>query len=693
MKKTRISLFAIFLVFGIPGVLAQFEPAPVNRSNVIETIDGKPFYVHTIEPGQTLFSIARAYQVTPRAIAEANPAFPDLLEVVRTGQKIRIPVADKSPAGSSPGTQSTAATPPSSSQGPRIMSAAMEVTELVGHRVARRETIYGIARQYGVSQEEILQYNPEARAGLRFRQVLKIPQTVTRNVEFFLYTVAPGETKFGLSQRFEIPQEELELLNPEIKELGLLAGQSIRIPASVLKTASVLPPPDQGLIFVPDDTIPGRPGAADPYCLDPDLKSHYEVALLIPLFLDQFEGYSPTMSPDHISFTFIQYYQGMLIALDSIQKLGHDITLHVHDITTDLEKVRSLTRQPGFEKMDLIIGPFYPETLQEVAYFALRHDIPVVSPLLDNSSQLKGLPNLFQVTPSMETQLNALAGYLARAYYNENIILVHNDQPQARSLISSFRDALRIEFNDMRRIDDSLTLARVDGYYFNGAMVGRRRTNVLVANDSLFIQQRTRRRNSQIPGHGLKEIVYGSLGVEGLVNAFDKERKNVVITLIGGEAFLSNYLRELNQYSGEYDIALFGTPQWGDYQTIDPQYLENLNVHIFSPDFVEYRDQHIRDFVYRFRLQFNAEPRVDAFRGVQTGYFFLDALVRFGKQFPRCMDQLNVDDFRNPYLFERLQTGNDGWENLKFILYRHKNFRRENVMRPYPAGTEETQNN
>jgi len=691
VKHTGFFLFAIFLLFSSVEVLAQFEPAPVTRSEVIETIDGKNYYIHTITQGQTLFSIARAYEVRPQEIADANPEIPDLLQVVRTGQAIRIPrsaaqsaaqkppVPAAEPRSLAPESRQLAAVQP-----PQIMRATMVVTEFVEHEAARRETLYGISRKYNISQEEILHYNPEARSGLRFRQVLQIPQKISRPVEYFYYTVQPGETKFGLSSRFEISQNEIAEMNPEVEEMGLQAGQRIRIPARVARAMGIIPPQQDGYVFIPTDTVPETAPVADEYCLDPVLKSHYNVALMIPLFLDQFSGYSPSMPADHISFTFIQYYQGILIALDSIKQHGVNITLHPFDVGHDLAAVREITRQPGFDRMDLIIGPFYPETLGFVAGFGIRHGIPVVSPLLDDPTQLRGFPNLFQVSPSMETQLNSLAGYLARVYPDQNIILVHNNQPQARNLIEGFKSSLEEEFRYIQQFGDSLNLARVDGYYFNGALVGGRRTNVLVASDSLLhARNQTRRRRSDMPRQEIREIIYNTSGLSGLVQAFDREKKNVVVTLIGGEAFLSNYLRELNQLSEQFDLTVFGTPQWSDYQTVDPRYFENLNVHIFSPDFVEYRDRHVRDFVYRYREVFNTEPTIDAFRGVQAGYFFFDALGRYGREFPRCIDQLNGFGFKNPFVFERLLTKDDGWENLKFILYRHHDYRRENVMRPF----------
>jgi LysM repeat protein len=208
VKHKGYFLLALFIMLFQAEVSAQFEPAPVTRSEVIETINGKAYYIHTVKQGQTLFSIARAYEVTPQAIASENPEFPDLIEVVRTGQVIRIPRTATVQPAQRPATQATSARQaptsgqPSAAQPPQIMRATITVTEFAEHEVGRRETLYGIARKYNISQEEILHFNPEARSGLRFRQVLQIPRRITRPVDYFYYTVAPGETNFGLSCTF-----------------------------------------------------------------------------------------------------------------------------------------------------------------------------------------------------------------------------------------------------------------------------------------------------------------------------------------------------------------------------------------------------------------------------------------------------------------------------------------------------------
>ena len=643
MNRTVFFLATLWLVLYSFWASAQFEPAPVVKSEVRENINGRTYFVHTVTQGQTLYSIARAYEVTPSEIAIANPKYTDLLQVVRLGQVLRIPAAQ--PARGERSAQHVASgTGGQESRQPRqVNSYNVVTTEFFEHKVARRETLFGIARKHGVTQEDILQHNPEARNGLRFKQILRIPVRKTKTVEYFYHTVAPGETQFGLANRFGITIEELSELNPETIQLGLQAGQRIRVPARNGRLPNGQVPPESHVYHAVEPAA-----GTDPYCLNPQLKPQYNVALLIPLFLDQFSNASISINAEHQSFTFLPYYQGVLIALDSIRQKGIDITLHVFDVARDLSAARGITQRAGFENMDLIIGPFYPETITFVAGFGMRHGIPVVSPLLDDPALLKGFSNLFQVTPSLETQIANLGKYISKTFSGQNIILVHNNQPQAQGLIKGFKESM-----------------------------GER--NLLAVNQGEIPNQEEHLRNRN--ALQVKEVVFRTSGMSGLANYFDRSKENVLVTLIDGEAFLSNYLRELNQLSPQFNITVFGIPQWSDYQTIDPRYLETLKVHIFTPEFIDYSEPHIRDFVYRYREVFKTEPSDYAFLGVQTGYFFFNAIGKYGKEFSRCINKINVSDFTIPFGFERLKTKDDGWENTSFNLFRYQGFRKVNVFR------------
>ncbi len=108
----------------------------------------------------------------------------------------------------------------------------------ITHKVKKKETLYGLARVYNVKVDQILAFNPLVeKIGLKKRMQLKIPvypvieepKAATLNEGLEKYLVKPKETKWRLAYRYGITIQELESLNPQIKE-GLKIGQEIVIP-------------------------------------------------------------------------------------------------------------------------------------------------------------------------------------------------------------------------------------------------------------------------------------------------------------------------------------------------------------------------------------------------------------------------------------------------------------------------------
>ncbi len=103
------------------------------------------------------------------------------------------------------------------------------------HSVGEKETLYAISRRYGTTVESILQYNPTADAGLEIGQILKVPYTpkkVVRASESGLHTVAAKETMFSISKMYGITVDEIKQWN-NLTDNALSIGQQI-----VVKKAS-----------------------------------------------------------------------------------------------------------------------------------------------------------------------------------------------------------------------------------------------------------------------------------------------------------------------------------------------------------------------------------------------------------------------------------------------------------------------
>ena len=119
---------------------------------------------HTIQPGETLYGLMKRYDVTVEAICKANPGLSE--SNFRSGQVIIIPAADK-----------TADLPIIQSDQPASQSVVIPQQSYRDiHKVKRRETIYSICREYGITEEELIAANPELETEkLKRGKYIRIP--------------------------------------------------------------------------------------------------------------------------------------------------------------------------------------------------------------------------------------------------------------------------------------------------------------------------------------------------------------------------------------------------------------------------------------------------------------------------------------------------------------------------------------
>ena len=237
-----------------------FILAFINFTNVFSQ---EKLIKHTVKKGETVSAIAQKYQVEPSAIYELNP---DCSRTLKLESIILIPRT--SSKGIKSKVQSKVAT--------------LETT----HEVQPKETLFGIAKQYEISLEELNVANPElAETGLKAGQKIMIPikdnqknvavikkeipkseskKEVVLNDKKIMSTaesdvlttatltheVLPSETKFGIAKQYGISVADLDSANPILESEALKAGQKIRIPVKegtevsqpIVKQAEVVSP-------------------------------------------------------------------------------------------------------------------------------------------------------------------------------------------------------------------------------------------------------------------------------------------------------------------------------------------------------------------------------------------------------------------------------------------------------------------
>lgn len=192
------------------------------------------FATHAVKSGETLESIAKQYKVTPYNILKYN-------KEIKEGQQLRpssilvIPLED---------TITTTENTPTNSSIPVTGEPKTNQEEPIGfasHKVRKRETLYGIAKRYNITEEDIKRYNRDLySAQLKKRMVLRIPkynrvradENGLNADDYETYTVAAKETRWSIAHKYGITIDSMETLNPTLaKNISYLAeGAELMMP-------------------------------------------------------------------------------------------------------------------------------------------------------------------------------------------------------------------------------------------------------------------------------------------------------------------------------------------------------------------------------------------------------------------------------------------------------------------------------
>ncbi|MFC2100451.1 LysM peptidoglycan-binding domain-containing protein [Bacteroidota bacterium] len=618
-KKT---VFILIFLFSFMIFSRAQDIPPIVKSERIEEISGAKFYIHIVKKDQTLYSLAKAYEVNVDEIVTANPGSGSAIKI---GQLLKIPYKEKA-----------------IDYKPSILTGDYKI-----HRVLKQETLYGISKKYGVEVEEIKAANPDLGSYLNEGQYLRIPEKPTATKEeiipsepidtnFYLHKVKKKQTIYGIARLYGVTQEDLFRHNQGIEE-GLKKGQILKIPIK-MRLGEALRVDTSDISDIISKTFESQ---KTPYnCNLPVSGSVYNIALLMPFYLngcDTIEISNPMRikRPDEYpSFRFIQFYEGFLLAMDTIIRSGLSMRLHVYDVDENIESANTLLRSGVLNNMDLIIGPFYTNCFKLVAENLKDENIKLVNPFSNKQEIVKERPNVFKLIPGLQNQFDDLVSYLNDSFADANIVIITTNNEKEKL----YAEMLKLSF-----IPDSLQ--KVLDY---------------------------------------KELMCPQNGLGSLLSLLERGKKNVLITLSNSDVFVLNFIRGLKNLPEEYKIVLFGMPSWTKNSNIETKFLIKLKFHSFLPSLINYNAENVKNFIKRFRHEYETDPILEsyAFHGYDIGYYFLNAIRQYGKEFDECIDQIRYDLLTTSFKFKK--SPEDGFENTYVNIfmydgYQVKDARKEDV--------------
>lgn len=329
------------------------------------------------------------------------------------------------------------------------------------YEVKTSDGLFKISKIFNVSQEEILKYNQHALSGLSKGMKLLIPvikkidaygeisptgpapekpSTTNSPSRFKEHTVIAKETLYSLSKQYGLSIQDIIKHNPALS-YGLKVGQVLQIPtteATEIKVTQTKPATEEAsdhfskynTRYTAQQPLPQQVTAT---------KSHQgiiKVALLMPFMLVNSTKHDPTIDK------FIEFYEGVLIALSQLKKDSISIELLTYDIEKTETKAKEILQKNHLtlKQVDLIIGPAYSTQVEAVAAFAEANYIPLIVPFSPKIPEVEKNPYLFQNNTPHQKQFIEAAKLFSRKFADKNIVFLdfNNDTEDMGSEFTKF---------------------------------------------------------------------------------------------------------------------------------------------------------------------------------------------------------------------------------------------------------------
>ncbi len=368
---------------------------PVNKGNGSKSMQKssyqKKIIEHKVLAKQTLYSISKMYGVEQSDIVGMNPEIQG--NTIKIGQTLKIPISNMTKGEE----QERVINQINDTQSPTTSNTSNRNVKkkYVTYEVKnKKETLYSISKQFGVSINEIIEANPYAQDGIKKGDILQIPideKNIPKTSGNELYhLVQPKETIYGICKQYNISKEDLFRRNPRLQTEGLKYGDTIFI-ASAEKTLG--------------DTTDGNTRT-------------YKIAYLLPFSIGENER--------NVNIErFIDFYRGSLIAMEDIKTSGVSLEVYTFDTQLGTSKTQEIVKSKLPKDIDLIIGPAYPEQISQVASFAKKNNIVQVVPFTSHISNSDRYAQQYQFNPVPNDLDKIVAANIFNKFKDNNIYMVY----------------------------------------------------------------------------------------------------------------------------------------------------------------------------------------------------------------------------------------------------------------------------
>ncbi len=665
-------------------------------------------YWHVVIQGETLESIARKYEISASQLKAVNPG----LKIAVQGQRLRLPITAKVPGYHPSNAALKALKQNSKSANTNTVKHQQRQTgkkkNFVQHTVKPKETLYSISRKYGISLDELYRDNPGLTSQIKVGQIIRVPKKkITK--PFLLYSSFKKTSLKKIARLYRMGFDLLKKGNPFINK-KVSPGQVVKIPVeaqlqpenTAMEPESTSEEQQEAAVSERAVGVAGTSGCA----ARPHTKS-FKVALMIPLYLEEIDSLNVNqfmMEPrKHFEpFRFVQFLEGALLASDSLQKQGMTLQLFVYDVDQKLTKTSKVLSKPELKNMDLIIGPFYSRSFDQVAFFANHFHIPIVNPLTFRNEVVRQHDDVVKVKPDAIYESGLLKKIIQRDYSNDKVFLISQSFFQDEEAVVRIRDSVKVVLPPSIKIpnrdlinlgmqvtqrekeaeqsmlakksdlpDDiqpvHVTMAdTLNNYYLENQFVNPESLKLYPDDSSQFT-------------NSLITINYAIDSVHPFENNASVVRKNLVILYGKNKAFIMDAMNRLNVLRDTFQIEMIGLPAWENFQDINLNQMNNLELTYPSSYYVDYQAWNIRKYQQKFRKTFGTDTDNYGILGFDITYYFMESLYLYGNRMLKCLDKNPKVGLSTRFKFVPSRQNSNSFENSYWNMIRIQNLQRKKV--------------
>lgn len=605
IKNLTYRFLSFFLVvFFVTNLIAQEKP-------------NAKFTYHTVSKGETSYGIAKKYQIDLNEFFNFNPSASNGLS---KGDTLKIPI--KTFVNQTIDNE---------------IDSSIKI-----HKVMPGETLWSIAKIYGIRLPTIKAYNKLSTNELSESQLLLIPniQSDTSNMvqplfkhvdhpmlkkcdTLIIHKVKKKETLYSISKKYTVGLDQIIKNNPILNEFGLKKDQELKI---ILRIKDCI-----------EDSVENQNDSLDLFLGSIYDQKTLRISLVLPFFTNKSDSIivncpeNTNCTIDKISENSFQIYNGVKIALRDLKELGYNLELNVFDSKYNTNTIKEIFQDTLFKSSNLIIGPLYSKNIKMMRVFSKNSHIPMISPYNIPSQALFNYPDLFKIQPSRSTQSKEMAIYIKNSKDDYNILLLSD-------------------------VEDNKS--KVYGNIFSDAF-----------NDTIYLIKDSLKKLDSI----LPTLLKRGDDWSHLLDKLSKKKSNLIIIISNQVPFITYAFNKIIEFSNSQehyksDFEIFGFEDIYRIKTIDVIYKNKFNLHFVSKGIPDFNSNRIAEFKDKYRDFLFAEPTKYSY----LGYDIVKSI--FMKIYPyKLNSESYYQGLLNDVFYNRIDLGS-GSENNLVNFYRIEDY-------------------